>query len=53
MVLERAPGLRQEGSALALWSNAWRALDVLGVGQQLRGDSLLLDRCAHVEQPAG
>jgi 2-polyprenyl-6-methoxyphenol hydroxylase-like FAD-dependent oxidoreductase len=47
-VLERAPALRQEGSAVALWSNAWRALDALGMGQLLRDDFLLLDRCVCV-----
>eukprot|EP00878_Enallax_costatus_P022960 GHUV01024403.1.p1 GENE.GHUV01024403.1~~GHUV01024403.1.p1 ORF type:complete len:396 (+),score=69.76 GHUV01024403.1:451-1638(+) len=49
-VLERAPALRQEGSAVALWSNAWRGLDALGVGQQLRQDYKLLERvelCNH------
>lgn len=30
LVLERAPALREEGSAIALWANAWRALDALG-----------------------
>jgi 2-polyprenyl-6-methoxyphenol hydroxylase-like FAD-dependent oxidoreductase len=45
VVLERAPALRQEGSAVALWSNAWRALDALGVSDQLRHDYLLLQRC--------
>ncbi|KAF6258828.1 hypothetical protein COO60DRAFT_1638915 [Scenedesmus sp. NREL 46B-D3] len=44
VVLERAPELRQEGSAVALWSNAWRALDALGVSEQLRHDYLLLQR---------
>lgn len=45
VVLERAPALRNEGSALSLWANAWRGLDALGVAEQLR-DSLLLDRQA-------
>lgn len=44
VVLERAPSLRQEGSAISLWSNAWRGLDALGVSDQLRADTLLLDR---------
>lgn len=44
VVLERAPALRQEGSAVALWSNAWRALDALGVSEQLRHDYQLLHR---------
>lgn len=44
VVLERAPSLRQEGSAVSLWANAWRGLDALGVSDQLRQHSLLLDR---------
>lgn len=43
-VVESAPSLRQEGSALSLWSNAWRGLDALGVSQQLRQHSLPLNR---------
>ena len=35
MVLERDAGLRLEGSAIALWSNAFRALAALGVAQPL------------------
>lgn len=44
MVLERGAALRQEGSAIALWSNAWRALDAIRVSKHLRDDYLLLDR---------
>eukprot|EP00775_Hariotina_reticulata_P009423 gene9423-9589_t len=44
VVLERGAALRQEGSAIALWSNAWRALDAIGVSQHLRQHYLLLDR---------
>jgi 2-polyprenyl-6-methoxyphenol hydroxylase-like FAD-dependent oxidoreductase len=44
VVLERAPVLRQEGSAIALWVNAWRALDALGVSDELRHDYLPLQR---------
>lgn len=43
-VLEAAAALRQEGSAIALWSNAWKGLDVLGVGQHLRQRYKLLTR---------
>lgn len=35
-VLERTGGLRAEGSSIGVWTNAWRALDVLGVGDDLR-----------------
>jgi hypothetical protein len=44
LVLERAPALRGEGSAIALWSNAWRALDALGVGDKVRAGTPLLER---------
>ncbi|GAQ87428.1 hypothetical protein KFL_003520070 [Klebsormidium nitens] len=44
LVLESAPGPRDSGAAIALWRNAWRALDVLGVGEKLRHDYILLDR---------
>lgn len=37
LVLERsAGGLDMRGSALGLWTNAWRALDALGAGDTLR-----------------
>lgn len=42
MVLESSDGLRTNGSALTLWTNAWRALDALGVGHHLRELSLQL-----------
>jgi hypothetical protein len=43
-VLERAETPRAEGSAIALWSNAWRALEALDAADQLRPDHLLLER---------
>lgn len=36
LLLERGPGLSTAGSALGLWTNAWRALDALGAGDALR-----------------
>lgn len=36
LVLERADSLRTTGAALSLMTNAWRALDVLGVAESLR-----------------
>jgi 2-polyprenyl-6-methoxyphenol hydroxylase-like FAD-dependent oxidoreductase len=36
LVLEREAALSTGGSALGLWTNAWRALDALGVGDVLR-----------------
>jgi 2-polyprenyl-6-methoxyphenol hydroxylase-like FAD-dependent oxidoreductase len=43
-VLEAAPGLSNEGSAIGMWDNAWRALDELGVADQLRPQYLNLSR---------
>ncbi|MEW5299779.1 MAG: hypothetical protein WDW36_002758 [Sanguina aurantia] len=43
-VLESASSPRAEGAALGLWSNAWRALEVLGVADTLREDHLELKR---------
>lgn len=40
IVLESADSLRATGFALALWTNAWRALDALGIGDSLRQSSL-------------
>jgi NADPH-dependent 2,4-dienoyl-CoA reductase/sulfur reductase-like enzyme len=36
VVLEQAESLRTEGTSLTLFPNAWRALDALGVAQELR-----------------
>ncbi|KZV53117.1 zeaxanthin epoxidase, chloroplastic-like [Dorcoceras hygrometricum] len=36
LVLESADTLRADGYALALWPNAWKALDALGIGDVLR-----------------
>ena len=36
LVLERSETRREGGTAIALWKNAWRALDYLGVGDELR-----------------
>lgn len=45
-VLERASGLRAEGAAIGLWSNAWRALDALDAraADTLRGEALQLNK---------
>ncbi|MCE2055731.1 hypothetical protein HAX54_043310 [Datura stramonium] len=43
-VLESSDSLRTSGFALALWTNAWRALDALGVGDSLRQRSLHFTR---------
>ncbi|KAL3702091.1 hypothetical protein R1sor_020113 [Riccia sorocarpa] len=36
VILEHSDTLRSTGAALSLWSNAWRVLDVLDVGDELR-----------------
>ena len=43
-MLERDPELRLEGSAINLWSNAFRALRALGVAQPLLDDHPALAR---------
>lgn len=40
LVLESSESLRATGFALTLWTNAWRSLDALGVGDYLRQCSL-------------
>ncbi|KAL0323218.1 UNVERIFIED_CONTAM: Monooxygenase 2 [Sesamum angustifolium] len=40
MVLESSDSLRITGFALTMWTNAWRALDALGIGDSLRARSL-------------
>ncbi|KAK6773047.1 hypothetical protein RDI58_028285 [Solanum bulbocastanum] len=44
IVLESSDSLRTSGFALALWTNAWRALDALGVGDFLRQRSIHFTR---------
>jgi 2-polyprenyl-6-methoxyphenol hydroxylase-like FAD-dependent oxidoreductase len=43
-VLERTGGLRAEGSSIGMWTNAFRALDALGVADELRGRYPPLER---------
>lgn len=44
LVLEQGTALRNEGAAIGLWSNAWRALDALGAADALRSKSLSLNK---------
>ncbi len=46
VVLEKGPALREEGAAIGLWSNAWKALDALDVADALRPHYLPLSRSA-------
>ncbi|KAJ6938034.1 hypothetical protein NC652_012347 [Populus alba x Populus x berolinensis] len=43
LVLESSAGLRVTGFALSTWTNAWRALDAVGVGHSLRQQHGFLD----------
>ena len=40
LVLESSPSLRASGFAFTTWKNAFRALDVLGVGDKIRKQHL-------------
>uniref|UniRef100_A0A2N9EZE9 FAD-binding domain-containing protein n=1 Tax=Fagus sylvatica TaxID=28930 RepID=A0A2N9EZE9_FAGSY len=42
LVLESWDSLRYSGFALTLWTNAWKALDAVGVGDSLRQQHFLL-----------
>ncbi|NKZ02365.1 FAD-dependent monooxygenase [Actinomadura latina] len=39
-VMERAPGFREVGAGLSVWSNGVRALDALGIGEQVRAQAM-------------
>lgn len=43
-VLESRSGISQSGTALGLWTNAWRALDALDVGDSLRAQHPRVER---------
>ncbi|KAF3328185.1 zeaxanthin epoxidase [Carex littledalei] len=44
LVLESSPAMRSSGFALGMWTNAWRALDALGVGGKACG-VIIIVRC--------
>ena len=46
LVLERGSEVPQGGSAIAMWANAFRALDAIGVAAPLRAAHPLLQRCS-------
>jgi 2-polyprenyl-6-methoxyphenol hydroxylase-like FAD-dependent oxidoreductase len=46
LVYERATGLREAGAGISLWANAIRALDVLDLGDSLRGLGVYGDEAA-------
>jgi 2-polyprenyl-6-methoxyphenol hydroxylase-like FAD-dependent oxidoreductase len=51
-VLERSPGLPDTGTALGMWPEAMRALDLLGAGDQVRAASVE-QRGARLLRPDG
>lgn len=44
LVLESSDSLRVTGFAYTSWTNAWRALDALGIGESIRQQHLLIER---------
>lgn len=44
LVLESSATLRASGFAFTTWTNAFRALDALGVGDKIREHHLLYER---------
>ncbi|MED6113622.1 hypothetical protein PIB30_072598, partial [Stylosanthes scabra] len=49
LVLESSEKLRVYGFGLTTWTNGWKALDALGVGDILRRQHLCLTSCGNVE----
>ncbi|KAJ0010074.1 hypothetical protein Pint_33730 [Pistacia integerrima] len=43
LVLESSKSLRVLGCALLLWTNAWKALDAVGIADSLRQQHQLID----------
>lgn len=44
IVLEQSDSLRTSGATIGLWTNAWRALDVLGIADSLRNKYTRVER---------
>ncbi|KAM7256938.1 hypothetical protein ACFE04_012679 [Oxalis oulophora] len=53
LVLESSDSLRVSGFAYVTWTNAWRALDALGIGHHLRQLHLELDRLVVASPDSG
>ncbi|XP_039166848.1 monooxygenase 2-like [Eucalyptus grandis] len=47
LVVEASDGLRTTGFAFLTWTNAWRALDAVGIGEPLRQQHNQLSRRGH------
>ncbi|KAJ1693907.1 hypothetical protein LUZ63_010605 [Rhynchospora breviuscula] len=44
LILEASPELRASGFGFTMWTNAWRAMDALGIGDKLREHHVLGER---------
>ncbi len=44
IVLEKSRHARSEGFSIGVFTNGWRALDELGVGDDLRSECLRMER---------
>ncbi|KAF3328188.1 zeaxanthin epoxidase [Carex littledalei] len=53
LVLESSPTMRATGFAFTIWTNAWRALDALGVGDKVRDHHLLLESVTFLSATSG
>ncbi|KAK0581346.1 hypothetical protein LWI29_012654 [Acer saccharum] len=53
LVLESSETLRITGFALTTWSNAWRALDAVGIGHSLRQQHQLIERIVFTSTVSG
>ncbi|KAG4153168.1 hypothetical protein ERO13_D04G167950v2 [Gossypium hirsutum] len=52
LVLESSDKLRITGFAFTTWSNAWKALDAIGIGESLRCQHHLITRQFNYPQPS-
>lgn len=43
LVLERGDTLRATGATIGIYTNGWKALDQLGVGNELREKAVMID----------
>ncbi|CAL9124907.1 unnamed protein product [Musa acuminata var. zebrina] len=53
LVLESSDSLRASGFAITTWTNAWRALDALGVGDALRQQHVRLEQLVAFSASSG
>ncbi|XP_077246668.1 monooxygenase 2-like isoform X2 [Tasmannia lanceolata] len=53
LVLESSESLRTTGFSFLTWTNAWKALDALGIGDSLRQQHIKLQGLVAVSMPSG